>query len=320
MSLEILPNGDRPVDERPFSDVLHELSSGPIRATNVARLSDLGRADIKEFSRAWMGLDDETRIALVRQMDELAEERIELNFSRALRSVLDDDSAIVRQLAVNALWEDSTTELLDRLLTMLDTDPLPDVRAAAATALGRFADLAATDELDGERAETLRARLLDAATDPGTAPVIQRRALEAVGAFGNDEEVREALEGAYASEDQSLQASALFAMGRSHDTYWLDLLLGELAGAEAELRFEAARACGQLGHEDAIPELVPLGADEDTEVRHAAITALGQIGGRHAVRVLQRMAETADDEADAALIAEALEEAEATGDALGTGL
>lgn len=319
MSLEILPNGDRPADERPLPEVIEALSSGPVRATDVARLSDLGRADTRQFSQAWTGLDDETRIALVRQMDELAEERIELNFSRALRPALEDESAVVRQLAVNALWEDSSTVLFDRLLTMLDADPSPDVQAAAATALGRFAELAATGELDSDRAETLRVRLLDAATDPGRASVIQRRSLEAVGAFGNDGDVRDALESAYASDDQSVQASALFAMGRSHDSYWLDLLLGELAGAEAELRFEAARACGRLGNEDAIPELVPLAADEDAEVRHAAITALGQIGGRHAVRVLQRMVESTDDEADAVLIAEALEEAEATGDALGNG-
>lgn len=109
-----------------------------------------------------------------------------------------------------------------------------------------------------------------------------------------------------------MQASALFAMGRSQDRYWLDLLLGELSSAEAELRFESARACGQVGAEDAVPELAAICDDEDPEVRQAAIAALGQIGGRAAVRALESIAASAEesgDDADLELIVDALEDA-----------
>jgi len=237
---------------------------------------------------------------------------VDLNFSRALRPALDDESAVVRQLAVTALWEDISTDLMDRLVKILNDDPSDDVRAEAAKALGRFADLAVEGELDDDRADLLRDRLLDIATDPEVAPVIRRRATEAVGAFGKDQDVREALETAYGSEDQSMQASALFGMGRSHDVYWLDLLLGELSSAEAELRFEAARACGQLASDDAVPDLIACADDDDMEVRHAVFTALGQIGGKASIRALERFAAAADEageEADAAVIADALEEA-----------
>lgn len=328
MSLEILPNGsdepddaeDRPVDDRPISEVLQSLSNGPVRATDVARMSDLDRAAFREVTRAWNGLPEETRIAIVQQMDQLAEERVDLNFSRALRPALNDDSDVVRQLAVGALWEDISTDLMDRLLTILSDDPSEDVRAEAAKALGRFADLAAEGELSDERADLLRSRLLDVATDPEVAPVIRRRATESVGAFGKDEDVREALESAYGSEDQSMQASAIFGMGRSQDTYWLDLLIGELSSAEAELRFEAARACGQLASDAAVPDLIATADDDDMEVRHAVFTALGQIGGKASIRALERFAEAAeeaDEEADAAVIAEALEEARTLDDPLG---
>lgn len=314
MSLAILPNGDQPpADERPIAEVLAGLGIGSVRATDVARLSDLPRADVRELARIWPKLDEATRIAVVRQMDELAEERVELQFSRALRPALADESPVVRQLAIAALWEDDSTDLLDRLKVMLASDPSVDVRAEAAKALGRFAIEAAAGDLDETQTEALRSQLLAAATDSSLSPVIQRRAVEAVGAFGKDEEVREAIESAYGSEDQSMQASALFAMGRSHDPYWLDLLLGELPSGEAELRFEAARACGLLGHEDAVPELIALCDDEDTEVRHATITALGQIGGRAATRVLESLAAAADAagaEADVELIAAAIEEAQ----------
>ena len=211
---------------------------------------------------------------------------------------------------------------MDRLLDTLEHDESDDVRAEVAKTLGRFAEQAAAGELDDDRTDVLRGRLLDAATDPGLASVIQRRAIESVGAFGRDDEVREALETAYSSEDQSMQASALFAMGRSQDAYWLDLLLGELGSAEAELRFESARACGQLGNEDAVPELGALADDEDQEVRHAAFAALGQIGGRGAIRLLGQFrdaAEVAGEEADVALLTDALAEAQEATDPFGTG-
>jgi HEAT repeat protein len=118
-----------------------------------------------------------------------------------------------------------------------------------------------------------------------------------------------------------MQASALFAMGRSQDGYWLDLLLGELASAEAELRFESARACGQLGDEDAVPELATLADDEDQEVRNAAFTALGQIGGRAAIRLLgqfREAAEAAGEDADAELLADVLAEAQEATDSFGS--
>lgn len=328
MSLEILPNGsdgtdttdDRPVDNRPIAEVLLSLIEGPVRATDVARMSDLDRASFREVTRAWNGLPEEIRVGIVQQMDQLAEERVDLNFSRALRPALSDESDVVRQLAVAALWEDISSDLMDRLLTILAEDPSDDVRAEAAKALGRFADLAVAGELAEERGELLRDRLLDNATDPDVAPVIRRRATESVGAFGKDEAVREALESGYGSEDQSMIASALFGMGRSHDLYWLDLLISELSGAEAELRFEAARACGQLGSDDAVPDLIACADDEDMEVRHAVFTALGQIGGKAAIRALERFAEAAagaEEEADAAVIAEALEEAQTFDDPLG---
>ncbi len=314
MSLAILPNDEQPpVDERPISEIIALLRTGPVRATDVARLSDLDRAGAGALAEAWPRYDEATRIAIVRLMEALAEERVELIFSRALRPALEDDSPVVRQVAIAALWEDASTDLLDRLLNMLESDPSIDARAEAAKGLGHFAALAAADELDDTQADALRARLLDAATDPEQTSVIQRRAIEAVGAFGKDDEVREAIETAHGSEDQSMQASALFAMGRSHDPYWLDLLLGELASGEAELRFEAARACGLVGHDDLVPELIALCDDEDMEVRHAAITSLGQIGGRAAVRVLESLAAAADAAeatADLELIAAAIEEAQ----------
>jgi HEAT repeat protein len=284
------------------------LARPPARAVDVAGLSDLGRADGRAFGEAWPTLPESTRLAVVKLMEELAEDRLELNFGRALRVALADPSAAVRQLAITALWEEDGADLLSLLLPLVIADPSQDVRAAAATVLGRFAERAAAGELDGAIADDLRETLASLAEDETTSYLLRCRALEAVGVFSDDERVRTLIQDAYASDDQSIQASGLHAMGRGRDRRWLAILLDELKSPEPELRFEAARACGLLGDDEAVAELAEVVDERDPEIRHAAITALGQIGSRGAVRVLRNLVASAR-ESDEELVEAALEEA-----------
>jgi len=274
----------------------------------VARLSDLGREDARALARAWPALPEATRVAVVREMGELAEERVDLTFGRALRFALDDESPAVRQLAVAALWEDDREDLLDRFLRLIADDPSQDVQAEAAGALARYADQAAAGDLDDATGKALRDALTELARDEATPFGVRRRALESVGVFGREERVRRVIRDAYEGEEQSLRGSALYAMGRSLDPRWLATVLDELQSPEAELRYEAARAAGSLGDDRAVPELGQLALDPDVEVRHAAIAALGKIGGRGALRVLRALVEE-PDEADAEVIDAAPEEA-----------
>jgi HEAT repeat protein len=321
--LEPLPNDDddaedaAPAERPPLAETLAALANGPARPVDVANLSDLDRAGADAFAEVWRGLDESARAAVVRTMDELAEDRVELNFGRLLRIALDDPSPVVRQLAVAALWEDERADMLERLRRLLAADVSEDVRAEAAKGLGRFAELAAEGALADNVAEQVRTDLLAAAVDSAEAYGVRRRALEAAGAFGGDDRVRAAIDDFYESGDQGFRGSALFAMGKSCDARWLGRLVDELESDDAELRFEAANACGAIGDVDAIPALLRLADDEDAEVRHAAIDAIGRIGGQAAVRALQEIAANADP-ADAEEIDEALAEATAVIDPLGT--
>jgi HEAT repeat protein len=76
-------------------------------------------------------------------------------------------------------------------------------------------------------------------------------------------------------------------MGRNCDARWLSTLVRELKSDDAEMRYEAATACGSLGDEAAVPHLLPLFKDDDAEVQEAAVQALGQIGGQEAKRALE---------------------------------
>jgi HEAT repeat protein len=72
-------------------------------------------------------------------------------------------------------------------------------------------------------------------------------------------------------------------MGRSADNYWIATLIDELQNDDAEIRYEAATACGMIEDEEAVPYLIDLLADDDAEVREQAIVALGAIGGEDAI-------------------------------------
>jgi HEAT repeat protein len=296
--------------EQPRSAVAEAITAvrdGDLSQTQVARFSDLSRANAQTLAGAWESIPKEHRIGLIRRFDELSEERVELNFGRALRIALDDSSAVVRQLAVAGLWEDESTDLLDRMRQMLSSDASPDVRAQAAAALERFSGRAAEGTLDGRVAEILRDDLRQVVSDAEAPYAVQRKALESLGPYAADSEISALIGEAYDSGDHGLQCSAIYAMGRSLDSRWLPTILMELESEEPEIRFEAARAAGLLGAADALPVLLEAARDDDAEVRHVAISAIAQIGGRGAVRALERLAEDAG-EADIELIDSALDE------------
>jgi HEAT repeat protein len=289
---------------------LEAFREGDLSHTQVARLSDLSKVDAGVLADSWLTIPEEHRVALVRRCDELSEERLDVNFRRTLRVALDDPSAVVRQLAIGALWEDGSSELLKRLEQFMQTDSSPDVRAGAASALERFAAKAVAGELSAEEAQELRQLLLEAAVDTGVPYGVQRKALESLGPFASESGVADVIDSAYESGDHGLQCSAIYAMGRSLQPRWLNQVLAELESDDPELRFEAARAAGALESSDALPLLIDAAQDDDTEVRHAAINAIGQIGGRGAVRALERLAEDAG-EADLELIESTIEDVNA---------
>src|SRR4051812_31854667 len=131
-----------------LTEAISAFRTGDLSQTQVARLSDLSRVNARELAAAWQSIPEENRIGLVRRFDELSEERVELNFGRALKVALNDPSAVVRQPAVAGLWEDESSELLERLRDVFENDESPDVRAQAAAALERYAGKAAVGSLD----------------------------------------------------------------------------------------------------------------------------------------------------------------------------
>jgi HEAT repeat protein len=296
-----------PKDEPTLADALTTIGQGTFHLRELRGLSDLSRADVAVLARSWTEFPEEARIRTVQLMDELAEETVELNFGRVLRVALEDSSPAVRQLAIDALWEDDSIEFCQRLLSILSSEDSQDVRSAAAQGLARFADAAIVGELSSDLADKLWNALLVTAENESEPYVVRRRALESIAAFGSRPEVVDLIRNAYDADDAGFHAAALYAMGRTLDPRWLDILIEELESEDAEMRYEAARATGELGDVRAIPGLAKVAIDEDNEVRQEAIISLGRIGGKAAERELRRLAEDAN-ETDQEAIAEALGE------------
>ena len=270
-----------------FREQLQTIADPEHRPTvkSLTFLSDISREDRAALHEAWPALPADRRRFIARTLVDLAEDNIELDFRTVLQVLLDDPEETVRLAAIEGLWEDESLPLLTRLLDLLAQDPAPAVRAAAALALGRYSYLAEVGKLRGDRPAQIRQGLLAAVRAAGEDIDVRRRALESLGNFCKDPEVSAEIGQAYAGPGK-LPISAVYAMGRNMDAQWAPILLQELTNSQAEMRYEAARAVGELGAPEHVPALIPLLTDTDIEVRQAVVWALGQLGGRPAALAL----------------------------------
>ena len=289
----------------PLESYLDELGrlEKPLITSKLADLSDLTPDELDLFRQAWAKIAPERRRQIVQRLVDLAEDNFELNFDEIFRVCLFDEDAEVRTSAIDGLWECEDRTLIEPLVHLLRWDGDERVRAAAATALGRFALLAEYGKLPELDVARVDSSLLAAIDDETELFEVKRRAIEAI-SFRSLPRVREIILQAYRSGDPSLQVNAIYAMGLNCDPMWLPELLKELNSADPEMRYEAVRACGELGDERAVSRLIELVADPDMEVKLAAIEALGQIGGNAAKGKLQDCLDSRND-----VIRQAAEEA-----------
>jgi HEAT repeat protein len=276
-------------DIKRLADPTQKLTHKALRA-----LSGLERTALAPLQAAWSGIPVQRRRQITAALVEMAEDDVEMDFVEVFRALLGDADATVRSSAVSGLWETDDESLIDPLLGLLGNDPAADVRAAAAESLGHFVAELADDPRHAGRAKRLLGGLLDAlhSTNPANTDLVRRRALESAAGFGDNPQVVAAITESLSSTSPALRAGALSAMGNTFDAHWTPTVLDQLGSAEAEMRFEAARAAGDLRIEDAVPRLVAMTKDLDEEVQLMAIWALGEIGGLQAKATLTALLES----------------------------
>jgi HEAT repeat protein len=270
----------------------------------------------ESFRSVWPKVSRARRNEIVAAMVKLAEENVDVDFNFVLRLSLQDEDEDTRAQAISGLWEDENPTLISPLLHILSEDQSERVRAEAAAALGHFILQGELGRLDMSLAFAIQETLLRVYSTLTESIEVRRRALESL-AFSGDEVVHDIIEAAYNDADDRMIASAIFAMGRSADSRWERIVLRELENSKPEIRFEAARAAGELELVEAVHMLGELAMeDSDDQVREVSIRALGQIGGKEARRVLETLEETETNEQLQDAVAEALDELAFLEDAL----
>ena len=281
------------VDFEEFLTELREGDSAP-RYSRLLQLAGLTPEALKEFEQAWRSVPPHRKRETLDRMAELSEDNLELDFDSVFRAGLGDGDAGVRADSVRGLWECEDRALIRPLLDLLEKDPAVEVRAAAATALGRFAELAHEGKLLSRDETRIRKALIAAIGRDGEDMEVRRRAIEAIASLDSPERDR-IIRAAYESGDAGLLQSAVYAMGRSSNADWLPDVLRETGNESPAIRYEVAVACGHLGDEEVAPQLITLVQDGDRQVQLAAVKALGEVGGSLARRALQRCLELGDE-------------------------
>jgi len=280
---------------------------GPITAGMIYGLSDLNEESLNTLRARWGGIPVERRRDLVKRLTETSESDFEMDFSAVARLALTDLDDQVREEAIEAVWLDESPVLATQLIAMASGDISPSVRAAAASALGRFILLGETEHFDPAIARRAQNMMLQLYRDKRQPVAVRRRALESIANCGR-EGVEEMITEAYKHEHPEMRYGAIFAMGRTCDPKWRPIILRELESDEPEMRYEAVRSAGELELREAVPLLGRIVRERDRELKEMAIWSLGEIGGNEAVHILEELMEVADKKGDDEL-SEAIEEA-----------
>jgi HEAT repeat protein len=293
--------------EIPFSELLGALldEQKPLSPKYLYRLSDLAGAELDSFQETWEAMPLWRRQALLEDLEELGISDTLLSFESIGRYAISDSDPRVRLLAVKLLWEFDQPDLIQIYINLLNGDPEPEVRAAAAVGLSQYVYLGEIEAIPSDRSVSIEDQLLRSLSEDPS-PLVRQRALESL-SYSCREELPELIERAFESGDPEWIASALLAMGRSADNQWNDNVLSMLNNKSPRLRSEAAKAAGELEIKSSIPYLVDLTEDINDAVRSAAIWSLSQIGGERARKTLETLLTQLEEEDEIDFLETALE-------------
>lgn len=302
-----------------FKQILAHFSNKDelLKLSFLYSLSKLDKEKMNQVEAVWQNIAVARRRKILENLVEITEESFEVDFSPIFIMALNDENAEVQVSAIKGLWENESPALVPAFLYLLKGGQNTAVRAAAASALGLFIYLGELEEIDDEVKNLVEQKLLDAIHQEDEDLEVVRRAIEAI-SFSSREGLDKIIENAFYHASELMRVSAVFAMGRNANQRWEEKVLLALDDDSTPIRFEAARASGEIALEKAIPKLAALivDEDEDMEVKQNAIWSLGQIGGNTAQTLLESLVESSI-EAIRVTAEEALDELSIMGDDFG---
>jgi len=286
----------------------------PFPASLLYAFSDLEQQECTQLLEVWEQIPLQRRRALMDDLSEMAERDDLMLFEEVGRIALEDSDPQVKVSAIDLLFQAEDTRLLPKFLSLLKEHESADVRAAAANVLGPYVYMGEFDRIHAEQLRRIENALLKAHHEDAS-ELVRRRALESLG-YSSRNEVPDLVRAAYATQETGWLESAFFAMGKSADEQWKDLVLAHLKDENLLVRLQAVHAAGELGLAGARASLLRVLEREFdiTDLRREAVWALGQIGGEGVEKALDRLLERLDDDEDIDLVEEALDQLNFTED------
>jgi HEAT repeat protein len=292
-----------------FQNILDHLldSKKDIPTGHLAYYSDLDPKSLRLFLDVWSSVPQKRKLLLLDSLIAHLDNDTIVSYEDIGKALLTDPDAEVRARALGLLVESDDPKLIDAFLKIFQDDSDLAPRIKAANLLGEFVLMGELEELEEARQRKIEDALI-AVIRSDANPSLRRAAVEAFGYSGRDEAVA-ILESAYEREDPLWVASALRAMGRSHDNRWDDSVVSKLLDPDPRVRYAAAEAAGELTIQEASPIMLKMLEDEeeDDTVTMAAIWALSQIGGEDARAYILNILDNTEDEDAAEFLEDALE-------------
>lgn len=292
-----------------FQSILDYLldSKKDIPQSHLAYYSDLDSKSLRLFLDVWKSVQPDRKLLLLEALITHMDSDTLVSYEEIGKALLNDEDANIRARAIGLLAESNDPKLVDPLVNIFLNDPDFAPRLEAATLLGEFVLLGELEELDITVQREIEDALI-AVIRREDNPSLRRKALESLG-YSSRDELPNIIETAFQHSDSAWTASALKAMGRSHDNSWNDSVISKLLDYDAKIRFAAAEAAGELGIQEASPIMLQMLEDEeeDDDVTSAAIWSLSQIGGEDARIYILNLLENTEDEDTIEFLEDALE-------------
>jgi HEAT repeat protein len=292
-----------------LQNVLEHLadSNKVIPQSHLKFYSDLDPKSIQLFLGVWTRVEPTRKLVLLDQLLTHLDSDTIVSYEEIGRALLDDPDGEVRARAIRLLVESDDPKLADKLIDIFLHDAELAPRLEAVQLLGEFILLGELDKVN----QSLQRRMEDALIGlvrSEEESVLRKRALESL-SFSSRPEIAALIESAFERVDPAWIASALRAMGRSHDERWKENIVSMLLDEDPIIKFAAVEAAGQLIIEEAVPILLQILDDEEEseEVATAAIWALSQIGGDDARTYLVALIDQTEDEDLVEFLEDALE-------------